>query len=84
MHFHGPKPGPCLECLINRAPQDANTACEVQCRANIDYLTLYLERVVDGGSFFKDMLILYYKSLADFMLAELGYDIQRDESAVGR
>ena len=84
VHFHGPKPGPCLECLVKHAPEDANAACDVLCHTNTYYMALYRERVVDGGIFNRDLLIMYYKSLTDFLLAELGYDTQRDESAVGR
>jgi len=49
-HFHGPKPGPCLDCLIlNRI--DAKTYCD--CPAI--YVQVY-DMNKDGGSFYRSML----------------------------
>ena len=84
LHFHGPKPGPCLECLCTHSIGKTTEACKREaCKGN-HWPEFYTMLTVDEGSYFKSILILYYRYLADNLSMQYSVSIDRDEVPVGK
>lgn len=54
VHFHGPKPGKCLECLLEFRVHSTKYCDESRCP--YQYVSLYNRKVQDNGEFYERML----------------------------
>ena len=83
LHFHGPKPGLCLECLCTHSMSETSEACQLEACKGLSWPSFYMSFTVDEGSYFKSILILFYRYLADSLSMQYGIGIDRTETVVG-
>jgi hypothetical protein len=63
VHFHGPKPGRCLECFVMYSPVNMTDICIGKGGKCSAYVPLFMN-APDGGHFYEKVLLLFYTYLS--------------------